>query len=418
MEVGEIKKNYHWLIAAALLLQLFLIGGIYNNLSNLFMLPVTESLKIARSSFALAVSMKGLASFVSTFFSGALLHRFGYRKMVSLLMLTNSIALVIMATGKNVAVLGLGFGIMGLGDGICLNAGPPRVVRHWFHKHQGLVLGCVSAATGLGGSAMCLFVSGMIEKCGWQGAFLCCAALYSVMAVVLFALIRNRPEDIGLKPFGEGQFAGKKKENVRPKWEGFSWTQLLRRPAFYLTVLACFLTNCCIYSLSQNLVPHIRSIGFSNAQAVTVQSVFMLLLAVSKLGAGVLCDRIGGKRITLICLGCATAGLGIMSVSQNYYLVWASVVLLSFGLPLTIMTVPLLAQDLFGYQAQTMAVGVLMSTSPLAILTASTLSNGVFDRLGSYCPVYVVATLMALVLLGLYGVIYLMVHRDKKKLSL
>lgn len=410
------KKNYHWLVAAALLLQLFLIGGIYNNLSNLFMLPVTESMGIARGSFALAVSMKGLASFISTFFSGALLHRFGYRKMVSLLMLTNCIALVIMATSKNVVTLGLGIAILGLGDGICLNAGPPRVIRHWFHKHQGVVFGCVSAATGLGGSAMCLLISGIIEGSGWQGAFLSCAALYSVMAVVLFAVIRNRPEDMGLTPYGEGQYDHKKKEKTVEKWSGFTWAQLLRRPAFYLTVLACFLTNCCIYSLSQNLVPHIRSIGFSNAQAVSVQSVFMLLLAVAKLGAGALSDRIGGKRITLICLGCAAASLGIMAISQNIYVVWTSVVLLSFGLPLTIMTVPLLVPDLFGYQAQTMAVGVLMSTSPLAVLTASTLTNMIYDRIGTYQPVFAVATLATAGLIVLFGCIYLMVNRDKKKL--
>ena len=61
------KKNYHWLIAATALLQMFLIGGIYNNLSNLFLLPVTESLQISRSAFSLAVSMKGLFAFVSTF---------------------------------------------------------------------------------------------------------------------------------------------------------------------------------------------------------------------------------------------------------------------------------------------------------------------------------------------------------------
>lgn len=410
------KKNYHWLIAAALLLQLFLIGGIYNNLSNLFMLPVTETMGIARSSFALAVSMKGLASFVSTFFSGALLHRFGYRKMVSILMLTNGIALVIMATSKNVVTLGTGIAILGLGDGICLNAGPPRVVRHWFHKHQGLVLGCVSAATGLGGSALCLVISGIIESNGWQGAFLCCAALYSVMAALLFAVVRNRPEDMGLKPYGEGRDDHKKQEKPTPKWAGFTWEQLLRRPAFYLLVLCCYLTCCSIYSLSQTLVPHLRGIGFSNDQAVSAQSIFMLLLAAAKLGVGALCDRIGGKRITLICLGFGVASLAIMAVSKNFYAVWASVVLMSCALPLTIMTVPLLVPDLFGYKAQTMAVGVLMATSPLAVLTASTLTNVVYDAIGTYNPVFAVAALVLLGLMGLYGAIYLMVNRDKKKL--
>lgn len=148
-----------------------------------------------------------------------------------------------------------------------------------------------------------------------------------------------------------------------------------------------------------------------------MQSVFMLLLAAAKLGVGVLCDRIGGKRITLICLGFGVASLAIMAVSKNIYAVWASVVLLSCGLPLTIMTVPLLVPDLFGYQAQTMAVGVLMSTSPLAVLTASTLTNVVYDRIGTYRPVFAVAALVSLGLLGLYGIIYRLVSRDKKKLG-
>ena len=414
----EMKKNYHWLIAAVVLLQLFLIGGIYNNLSNLFLLPVTESMQISRGSFSLAVSAKGIAAFLSTFFSGVLLHRFGYRKMVSLLMLTNGIGLVIMATSTNVYTLGLGIGILGLGDGICLSAGPPRVIRHWFHKHQGLVLGCVSAATGLGGSALCMVVSGIIESHGWQGAFLCSAALYSVMAVVLFAVIRNRPEELGLKPYGEGHYEHKKQEKPKQKWSGFTWAQILRRPAFYLLMPTCFLTCCCIYSLSQTLVPHLRSVGFSNAQAVSVQSGLMLMLAVSKLSVGALSDRIGGKRITMICLACGCLSLGIMAVSTNYYAVWASVVLLACALPLTMLTVPLLVPDLFGYQAQTMAVGVLMSTSFLASMTASTLANMVYDRIGSYRPVLTVTSLMALGLMGLYGIIYLTVNRDKKKLGL
>lgn len=413
------KKHYHWLIAAIVLLQLFLIGGIYNNLSNLFLLPVTESLQISRGSFSLAVSIKGLMAFVSTFFSGVLLQKFGYRKMVSLLMLTNSLALGIMAISKNVAMLALGLGLLGLGDGICLSAGPPRIVRHWFHKHQGLVLGCISAATGLGGSAMCVVFSGIIESRGWQSAFLCCVALFSIVAVLLFAVVRNSPEELGLKPYGEGQFKHKRKaERQTQKWSGFTWEQLLRRPAFYLLVLGSFLSCFCVYSLSQTVVPHMRSMGFSNGQAVSVQSVLMLLLAGTKLGIGALSDRIGGKRITMICLSCMGVSLGTMAMSQNIYGVWASVLLLACGLPLSMLTVPLLVPDLFGYNAQTMAIGVLMSTASLASMTSPTLTNMVYDRIGTYQPVYAVTALITLGLMGLYGLTYFMVSRDKKKLGI
>lgn len=410
------KKYYHWLIAATALLQMFLIGGIYNNLSNLFLLPVTESLQISRSAFSLAVSMKGLFAFVSTFFSGALLHKFGYRKMVTILMITNCIGLVVMATGRSVISLGLGIGMLGMGDGICLSAGPPRLVRHWFHKHQGLVLGCISAATGLGGSALCFVYSGIIASRGWQNAFIFSAVMFSVVLVLIFLIVRDKPEELGLRPYGEGQFDHKNKDLPKKQWMGFSWEQLLRRPAFYILVLTSYLACCCVYTLSQNVVPHLRHIGLSNAQAVSMQSVLMLTLAGTKLGLGALSDRIGGKRITLICLGCMAASLGIMAFSQNVYACWVSVILLACGLPLSMLTVPLLVPDLFGRQAQTMAVGVLMSTASLANMSAPALTNLIFDKIGTYRPVFSVMALVAIALMGTYGLIYLMVNRDKKKL--
>lgn len=411
------KKNYHWLIAAILLLQLFVIGGIYNNLTNLFTIPVTESMQISRSTFALAVSAKGLAAFISTFFSGALLHRFGYRKIVAFLMFTNCLALVIMALSKNVIMLGVGIGLLGLGDGICLTAGPPQIVRRWFHKHQGLVLGCVSAATGLGGSALCLMFSGIIETKGWQSAFLTSAAIFSVVAVLMFAIIRDDPEELGLKPYGEGQYDHKKNVSFTKKWEGFTMSQVVRMPAFYLLLLCCFLSCVCVYSLSLTVVPHLRNEGFSATQAATVQSILMLVLAGTKLGLGALSDRIGGKRITLICVGCMAASLSMMAFSNNYYSMLASVLLLACGLPLTMLTVPLLIPELFGYRTQTMLVGFFMSTASVATMISAPISNAVYDRLHSYRPMYTLSACIAVALLVLYGVIYLLVARSKKKLT-
>lgn len=410
------KKQYHWLIAGLLLLQLFAIGGIYNNLTNLFVIPVTEDMGIARSTFSLAVSMKGLTAFIGTFFSGALLSRFSYRKMVSILMTSNCIALIIMASSKNVVTLGIGIGMLGLGDGICLTAGPPQIIRRWFHKHQGLVLGCVSAATGLGGSAFCLVFSGIIESNGWQMALLTGAVIYSVVAVLLFAVIRDDPEKIGLKPYGEGQCLVKKKTTQKEKWEGFAVAQVTKMPAFYLLLLASFLSCICVYSLSLTVVPHLRNEGYTPTQAATVQSTLMLLLAGTKLGLGALSDWIGGKRITLICVSCITASLAMMALSHNVYLIWVSAALLACGLPLTMLTVPLLIPDLFGGRAQTVLMGVFMSTSFVATMVSAPISNAVFDYLGTYRPMYCLSAAIGAFLLVLYGLIFLMVSRAKKKL--
>ena len=330
-------------------------------------------------------------------------------------MLTNALALVIMAASKNVVTLAVGVGLLGLGEGICLQAGPPQIVRHWFHKHQGTVLGFITAATGLGGSALCLVFSGIIEAKGWQSAFLCGGILFSLVAVLTFAIIRNHPEEKGLKPYGESQHTYKK-QKVTLKWEGFSMAQLTRMPSFYLLLLGSFFSCFCFYTLWHTIVPHLRNEGFTAIQATSVQSALLLVLTCAKLGVGGLCDRIGGKWIALLCLSCSAAGLGLMAFSHNTYLMWAAALLLSCGAPLTTLTIPLLTLDLFGYRTQAMAVGFFMSTVSVGAMVAVPIANAVFDKLGTYRPVYAVAALVTLGLIGLYGSIYLMVGRAKNKL--
>ena len=193
--------------------------------------------------------------------------------------------------------------------------------------------------------------------------------------------------------------------------------QVVRMPAFYLLLLCSFLSCFCVYSLSLTIVPHLRNEGLSATQAATVQSILMLVLAGTKLGLGALSDKIGGKRITLICVGCIAVSLGIMALSDNYYLMLASVLLLACGLPLTMLTVPLLIPDLFGYRAQTMLVGFFMSTASVATMVSSPISNAVFDSLRTYRPMYAISAIAACGLLALYGLIFLMVARAKKKLT-
>ena len=49
----QLKKNYHWIIAAVGLLQLLIYGGAVNNFSAYHMIPVCEALDLSRTAFSL-----------------------------------------------------------------------------------------------------------------------------------------------------------------------------------------------------------------------------------------------------------------------------------------------------------------------------------------------------------------------------
>ncbi len=68
--MGFLKKHYHWIIVAVVLLQLFVYGGLGNTFANLHTIPVSEALGISRGEFSIPVSAKGLFGMLSTFISG------------------------------------------------------------------------------------------------------------------------------------------------------------------------------------------------------------------------------------------------------------------------------------------------------------------------------------------------------------
>lgn len=412
--MSRIKKHYHWVIAALVLIQLTIHGGTNNNL-NLFVLPVSEAFGISRSAISVAGSLKAVASFLGTFFSGAVLLRLGYRKSVLTFMAVAVVGLGIVSSSSNLIVFSLGYIIFGLADGVCISAGPPRIINAWFHRHQGTVLGMVTAATGLGGSLMCLILSGVIEHAGWNNAYLCGAVLITVIALAMLILVRDRPEDMRLKPYGEGNRTVKKKEGD-DHWIGYTNGEMHRSAVFYLMILGTFLSNFFSGGTLAVMVPHLQDRGLSAQEAAAMQSTLMLVLAGVKLGCGILTDTIGAKRVMLLCLGGTVGCLVLFPLVSGTVTAIAAVLAFSLSLPLTSVMLPLLSSALFGYQAQTSCLGVFMAMASLAGIFSGPAANLVYDALGTYNPFFWIGAAVCIALIGLYRFMYKLAERDKQRI--
>ena len=408
------KQHYHWVIAGIVLIQLMICGGMNNNLS-LFTIPVSESFGISRATFSLANSLKYFTAFLGTIFSGVFLLRFGYRRSVLFCMAITISALSILSASSNIGLYCLGYAVLGLADGVCISAGPPRIISVWFHRHQGTVLGMVTAATGLGGSLICLMLSGAIEATGWNSAFIYSAVLMTVLAFGLLLLVRDHPRDMGLRPYGEGQAVAKKKVHM-DHWIGYTRKEMLRAPAFYLMILGTFIS--CVFSggALAVMVPHLQDRGLSAQEAATMQSILMLALAAVKLCCGILTDRIGAKWVMMLCLAGTAICLALFAITSTPAIALLAVLFFAISLPLTSVMISLLSNALFGYQEQTFCVGIFLSMVSLASVIAAPLANTVFDRIGTYVPAFWVAAAGTVLLMGMYFVMYKLADRDKRRI--
>ena len=411
-----IKKHYHWIIVAIILMEQAVHVGIINNISGLFIIPVTEDLEISRASFSLAYSLRSLAGFFSTLFSGIFFAKYGHRKLCTVFLLVTAGAYALLGSSQNAIMLAIALALSGAGEGFCSTAAATRIVNSWFHTHQGLILGLVTASTGLGGSLFSIILSNTIEADGWRSGYLLCGILVAVMAVMILLISRDHPGKMGLLPFGAGQHHGKKaRKEHRDHWYGYEPKDATKKPAFYLMLVVVFLSASCCYSAYSAVVPHFQDLGMSATKAASMQSIMLLALAATKFLCGILSDIFGAKAVNAMCLICNIGALVLLAFSHNEWIALSAVVVFSVGLVMTTITAPLLSSTLFGYHCQSSIVGIVMALIPAACVVTLPIVNSIYDRIGTYSPIFLVFAGVGVATLIVMFVLFAVSDRDRRR---
>ena len=76
------KLNYKWVVVAACFLMIFTCLGFGSSTKPLFLGPITEALGIKRSLFSINDSFRYITTSIVNIFFGALIAKFGPRKLI------------------------------------------------------------------------------------------------------------------------------------------------------------------------------------------------------------------------------------------------------------------------------------------------------------------------------------------------
>ena len=410
---SRLIQRYHWVVAIVAMIEFAIFGGLINNYSSLYIIPVTETLNISRGSFSLALNCKSIVAFFSIMLSGFFVSRLDSKKMMILGLCIGAISYTVSSQSQGVAAVAAASALMGLCDGLCATTTVSRVIGDWFHRYQGTILGLVGASSGIGGSLAATALSGVIGSSGWRTAYLVSALLLAAAGVLVLLLLRSRPDNIGLMPYGFG-YQPKKINRRADHWEGFSMEELFRRPSFYLMLLATLLSTFSIYLAFHVIIPHMQGRGLTQAEAAAQQSTMMIVMAVSKIIYGFLCDKIGTKWVVLLCMVLSVTGLWALTGVTDTNSASVAVLLYSMSLPMTTVLPPLLASSLFGYRSISASLGIIMAMPSLSSLAASPISNLVYDKTGSYNPAFRFAAILGIVTLALFALLFFLAARGRK----
>jgi predicted MFS family arabinose efflux permease len=139
-------------------------------------------------------------------FAAILMERFGLRNvMVTALGLITAgslLALGMTAFWQLVLLWGV---MLGVGSGMTALVLSAVVSNRWFETRRGLVVGVLTASSATGQLIFLPVGAWLVEHFGWRMAVAPVLVACGIVAAAVALLMRNRPEDVGLAPFGAPQ---------------------------------------------------------------------------------------------------------------------------------------------------------------------------------------------------------------------
>ena len=92
--------------------------------------------------------------------------------------------------------------LVGLGTGMVALVLGATVAARWFHHRRGLVVGMLTASTATGQLVFLPLLAKLTEDLGWRSALAFVIVMQLVAGLVALLLLRDRPSDVGLAPYG------------------------------------------------------------------------------------------------------------------------------------------------------------------------------------------------------------------------
>ena len=137
-------------------------------------------------------------------FAAAFMNRFGVRRVTICALTLIAAGLLASLAMTRVWQLVLLWGVVvGIGTGLTAIVLAATVATRWFTKRRGLVVGLLTASSATGQLVFLPLIAELTGRFGWRLALVFVCGLLVLAAIVALLLMRDRPSDLNLPPYGE-----------------------------------------------------------------------------------------------------------------------------------------------------------------------------------------------------------------------
>ncbi|WP_338824459.1 MFS transporter [Bradyrhizobium septentrionale] len=199
------RRNIHygWVMVAVTFLAALISAGTVGA-PGVFIVPLQKEFGWSTAEISSALSIRFILFGLMAPFAAALLNRYGLRNVTLAAQLIVVSGLLASLAMTQVWQLVLLWGVViGIGTGMTALVLGATIATRWFVARRGLVIGILTASVATGQLAFLPLLATLTERYGWRIALSLVCVVLGVAAFAVLMLMRDRPSDVGLRPFGD-----------------------------------------------------------------------------------------------------------------------------------------------------------------------------------------------------------------------
>ena len=267
-------------------------------------------------------------------------------------------------------------------------------VTRWFDRRRGFAVAIITSGQGLAGAIWPTVVQYFNDQVGWRGTFLYFSIFAAVTMIPAAFVLRPRA------PIGPSDPTGA----IRPESR-----RVLDLPPHVAQGMLWIATVGCCAAMSVpivHLVSHVTDQGYTLDQGARALSVLFLAAFVSRLGFGMLADRIGPVRTLLIGSASMAAMLLAFAFTTSYTGLFIAALLFGLGFSGIMPCYPLLIRILFPVSEAGGRIAAQYMFSAGGMALGGWLGGVIFDLTDSYSPAFLAAFAFNALNFAMIGILY------------
>ena len=379
----------HVILAIGFVVLFFGSGSRY--VFGLVLVPMTEDLNLSRSTLSTALLTYMLVSALAMPFVGRLIDRHSIKVVLAAGVVLGATAMVLMGAVDSAWQVFVLYGLLYAVGNAATSVAPVSVLMsRWFPNNTGLASSAAITGNGTGQLVIISLLTSFLSDVGWRRAYLILGLVNAAIVVPLvLAFVRSSQPPQQVRARAGAVILG-----------GSSMRAVLVARDFWLLTAMYAICGFQDFFVATHIVAFAQDTGVGAVHAGNILAFMGLAGLVGVLLSGVLADKYGAAKPTLLCFILRIAIFGYIPFMQDT--VSIAVAALAYGFTFTI-TAPLtvvFAGNIFGTARLGSVSGLINMVHQVAGGLGALVGALIFDATGSYNGAFILMFALSLLAAG------------------